>query len=693
MLQRVSVALILAIGSLRCQTVCDPASFGAQANGTTKDTAAIQSAIDSCANAGGGVVQLSSGTYLSAPIILKSNVTLSIAQGVTLLGSSDPADYQPAKGTSLLPLISATGQSDFAITGSGAIDGAGAPWWAAVRAAAQAGQPEPNRPRLIQFNSCQRIRVEGVTLLNSPSFHLVPSGCQNVVIDHVTIQAPSDSPNTDGIDPGASRNVRISNCLIDNGDDNIAIKSGTLDPNHPGAGSENITVTDCTFLHGHGMSIGSETNGGVRNVQVQRCSFDGTTNGLRIKSYRGMGGEVSQISYSDISMKNVGTAILFTAYYPNIPATDAPQPITPLTPFYHDIKITNLTATGGRSAGTIVGVPEIPLAAIVLDHVNISGGTALGVRNASVQTSATSVRFVLQDNGQVSDYFDPAPPADAVVAADGTGDFRTVQEAVDAVPDNNSSRYVIHIKPGVYFQQVTIPATKPFVTLRGDTAVGTVMVSDSTPATSVLGSDFEADNLTFENAYGTGAPAAALAVMADRAIFRNSRFIGWQGTLNANSPARQYYQNCYIEGDVDFIFGDAAAVFDGCEAHSKGPGYVTAQSKSDPAESSGYVFQNCNLTGANTGSGVYLGHPLGPYAEAVFLNCSLGSQVRPEGWTDLPGAQYNLTAFFGEYQSTGAGASPATRVSWSRQLGADDAAPFAPNVFLAGPDAWDPTHP
>jgi polygalacturonase len=691
MFKRVSVALIFAVSSIRGQIVCDPATFGAQADGRTKDTAAIQSAIDSCAVAGGGTVQLSSGAYLSAPITLKSNVTLAIAAGVTLLGSSDPADYQPPKGTSLLPLISATGQSDFAITGAGVIDGAGAPWWAAVRAAQQAGQSEPNRPRLIQFNGCQRIRVEGVTLRNSPSFHLVPSGCQNVVITGVTIQAPSDSPNTDGIDPAASRNVRISNCTIDNGDDNIAIKSGSVDPNHPGAGSENITVTDCTFLHGHGMSIGSETNGGVRNVQVQRCDFNGTTNGLRIKSYRGMGGEVSRIAYSDITMKNVATAILFTTYYPNIPATDAPQPVTPLTPFYHDIKITNLTATGGKSAGTIVGLPEIPLSAIVLDHVNISG-TALAIRNASVQTNSASVRFVLQDNGQVSDYSDAASPADAVVAADGTGDFRTVQEAIDAVPDNNTSRYVIRVKPGVYFQQVTIPGAKPFVTLRGDTAVGTVMVFDSSPATSILGSDFEADNLTFENSHGTGSPATALAVMADRAIFRNSRFIGWQGTLNANGPGRQYYQNCYIEGDVDFIFGDAAAVFDGCEAHSKGPGYVTAQSKSDPAQASGYVFQNCNLTGANTGSGVYLGHPLGPYAEVVFLNCSLGSQVRPEGWINLAGTQYNLTAFFGEYQSTGVGASPGTRVSWSRQLSAGDAAPFAPNVFLGAADSWDPTH-
>jgi pectinesterase len=379
------------------------------------------------------------------------------------------------------------------------------------------------------------------------------------------------------------------------------------------------------------------------------------------------------------------------AYYPDIPATDAAQPVTPLTPFYHDIKITNLTASGGKSAGTIVGLPEIPLAAILLDHVNISAGTGLAVRNALVQTNVAKVPFILQGNGQVSEYSDPAPPADAVVAADGTGDFRTVQEAIDAVPDNNTSRYAIRVKAGVYYQQVTVPAGKPLVTIRGDTAVGTVMVFDSSPATSVFASDFEADNLTFENAYGAGSPAAAIAVTGDRAIFRNSRLIGWQGTLSAGSPGRQYYQNCYIEGDVDFIFGDGAAVFDGCEAHSKGPGYVTGQSKSDPSQIGGFVFQNCNLTGANTGSGVYLGHPLGPYAEVVYLNCSVGSQIRPEGWIDLPGTQYNLTAFFGEYQSIGQGANPDERVSWSRQLSDSDSAAFATTVFLAGGDGWDPT--
>ena len=351
-------------------------------------------------------MRLSTGVYLSAPLTLKSNVTLDIGAGVRLLASSDAADYSSSAGAPLLPLVGASQQTDIAITGQGTIDGAGAPWWAAVLAARQAGQPDPARPHLIDFVSCQRVNVQGVTLANSPGAHLVPTGSDTVVISGVTIQAPPDSPDTDGIDPSNSRNVTISNCAIDTGGDNIAIQSATVDPNHPGAGSENISIADCAFLHGRGLSIGSATIGGVRSVQVQRCK--GTDNGLRIQSDRGEGGEVSQISYSDITMDSVGAAIVFTGYYPTIPDTDSPQPVTALTPFYHDIKITNLNATGGSSSGVIVGLPETPLSGIIFNQVNISADSALVVRNASVLTTSTTVPFILQGGALVGVYFDPA---------------------------------------------------------------------------------------------------------------------------------------------------------------------------------------------------------------------------------------------------------------------------------------------
>ncbi len=395
--------------------VCNPTDFGAKADGIHKDTNAIQSAIENCAEAGGGIVRLSSGKYLSEPIFLKSKVTLEINANAVLLASQDQNSYRSVtsdangavKSEKLLALVNAVNQTDIAIVGRGTIDGAGAPWWQAERAAVAHGQPDVDRPRLVLFSHCQRVRVKGITLTNSPSFHLVPMFSEDVAIQDVTIKAPADSPNTDGIDPSSSHHVHISRCTIDTGDDNIAIKSGYVDPAYPNAGSADITISDCTFLHGHGVSIGSETNGGVENVIVERCKFHLTQNGLRIKSLRGRGGSVGNIIYRDIEMEDVSPVITFTTYYPDIPKEDTPQPIVDTTPFFHDISITNLFAKGGKVAATIVGLPEKPLFNIVLTNVNIFSQTGIVVRNATVQTSNVEISnqqgpaFILEDQGQV----------------------------------------------------------------------------------------------------------------------------------------------------------------------------------------------------------------------------------------------------------------------------------------------------
>jgi polygalacturonase len=357
--------------------ICEPAAFGARADGTTKDTAAIQGAIDACAAAGGGVVHFGTGTYLSAPLFLKTGITLSIDADAMLLASLDLADYQVPNSTALYAFINASNVTDIAITGAGSIDGQGGPWWTAFRDSGIA------RPRLIQLNKSQRIRFDGVTLSNSPSFHVASTGCDSMTFNGITIKAPADSPNTDGIDPGTSTHITISNSTFDVGDDDIAIKAGTSD----------VLVTYCTFLNGHGMSIGSETNkGGVHRITVQRCKFKGTQNGLRIKSDRAAGGEVSDVTYTDITMENVNPAISVSAYYPKIPAEGDPaQPVNDTTPYYHDIRFKNVTATGAKAAGTIVGVPEMPLWNIVLDNVSVGSNTGLIVRNAAVQMCNSSV--------------------------------------------------------------------------------------------------------------------------------------------------------------------------------------------------------------------------------------------------------------------------------------------------------------
>jgi pectin methylesterase-like acyl-CoA thioesterase len=162
-------------------------------------------------------------------------------------------------------------------------------------------------------------------------------------------------------------------------------------------------------------------------------------------------------------------------------------------------------------------------------------------------------------------------------------------------------------------------------------------------------------------------------------------------TAAADCPAgRHYFEQCYIEGHVDFIFGNGASVFRQCLIHSKGAGYVTAQSRTYPAQTSGFVFDDCRLTGENTGAGVYLGRPWRAYSQVIFLRCQLGGHIRPEGWSVWNGNQNHETSFYGEYHSQGPGAQAERRVPWSHQLSAAQAAAYGPREFLKGSDGWQP---
>ncbi len=364
--------------------VFDVRRLGALGDGKILDTVAIQKALDDCGKSGGGIVRLAAGTYLSKPIFLRGDTMLQLDAGATLQATDEPKDFERAGGGKFVSFINAERLTNVAITGAGVIDGAGARWWIPAEEARrkQPGYTLP-RPRLVTFSGCKDVKVTGVTLRNSPSFHLVPAECEDVEIRGVTITSPAGSPNTDGIDPAACRRVLISHCRIDVGDDNIAIKSGHADAAHPGAACAEIRIADCVFLHGHGLSIGSETVGGVRNVDVQRCAFDGTQNGLRIKSPRGRGGLVEGIRYSDITMTNVDAAITITCYYPKVPKEDAAQPVTPQTPMFRNIQIRSLAATCSRGAGMIVGLPESPVTEVVLDNVHLTAKSGLTILNAT----------------------------------------------------------------------------------------------------------------------------------------------------------------------------------------------------------------------------------------------------------------------------------------------------------------------
>ncbi len=375
---------------------CNPRVYGAEGDGVTKDTAAIQEAIDVCEQRGGGTVRLIAGTYLSAPIVLKSNITLQLDKGATLLGSPDHGDYPPKtefREPGLQALVSATNASNVAIRGDGVIDGAGATWWwimvpEHVGSKVRMSTADP-RPRLVVFDHCRHVLVEGITIQNSPDWQLVPYYSDDVTIRNIKVLAPAHSSNTDGIDPFSSSNVRIDHVLVDVGDDDIAIKSGmpgSLGPDDP---SRDITITDCTFLHGHGLSLGSELAGGARNIRAERIRFEGTDNGIHVKVNRGRGNDVGPLIFRDIDMKDVIYAVNISDYYAVAekvlpPDGEAAQPVTRLTPRLHNITIENVTATGSRWAGVIVGLPEAPITGVVLRNVRISAQHGLTIRYADV---------------------------------------------------------------------------------------------------------------------------------------------------------------------------------------------------------------------------------------------------------------------------------------------------------------------
>ncbi len=382
--------------------VFDVRKLGAKGDGKTLDTGAIQKALDECSEAGGGVVRFPAGTYLSKPIVIGSKTTLLLEEAAKLQATSEQAAFLKTGGTNWLeagsssdfiPFIGGKGLTDVTITGKGTIDGGGENWWGPAEEARlkKPGYTLP-RPRLIVLNNCKNVKITGVTLQNSPTFHFVPTDCEDVLVEGVTIKAPTRSANTDAIDPSRCRHVLITKCDIDVGDDNVAIKSSKKVPGHEFA-CEDITVTDCIFRHGHGVSIGSETVGGVRNVIVRNCTFEGTENGLRIKSQRGKGGLVENISYSDITMKDVNPAITLTCYYmyssagdptqPSAVKDTEPKPVDETTPIYRNIRISNVTATCQKSAGFILGLPESQISNVVLENVRITAATTgLSIKNA-----------------------------------------------------------------------------------------------------------------------------------------------------------------------------------------------------------------------------------------------------------------------------------------------------------------------
>ncbi len=292
---------------------------------------------------------------------------------------------------------------------------------------------------------------------------------------------------------------------------------------------------------------------------------------------------------------------------------------------------------------------------------------------------------------------------DFVVAKDGSGDFLTVQDAINAVPDfRKNVRTTILVRPGDYRERLIVPECKINISLLGQTgakitndgyasklnSLGGEMSTSGSSTAYIYAPDFYAENIAFENSAGRVGQAVACFVSADRVFFKNCRFLGNQDTLYTYSKGdRQYYEDCYIEGTVDFIFGWSNALFNRCEIHSKGRGYLTAPS-TDRDQTYGYTFHDCRLTADEGVDGVYLSRPWRPYAKAVFINCDMGGHIKPEGWNNWGKKENESTVTYAEYRSRGEGANPSARASFGTQLA--DPAPYDPATVLAGSDGWNP---
>ncbi len=411
--------LILMTGMLK--TLSQPAwnnivNYGADRTGKAKCTLIINKLVDSLSQSGGGTIFFPAGTFLTGPIILKSNITLYLDAGSVLKFSDDFDDYLPMVQTrwedvrvrNFRSQIYAYRCENIAIRGDGHIDGQGKKWWKFLESVNKDPGTESKwqaifksenqellarnaylrsknnflRPPMITTYECKNILIEGISMSDPPFWTIMPAFSENITITGITIGNPGESPNTDGIDPSSCANVHISNCHISVGDDCIVIKSGRdEDGRAANSPTENITITNCTMLRGHGgVVIGSEMSGGVRGVAISNCVFDGTDIGIRIKTMRGRGGEVQDVFVSNIIMKDiVNEGVLITLRYQNTPS----EPFSERTPAVNNINLSGINIRGARRPIAIYGLAEQPVRQVSFSDIVSFSKNGILLENAA----------------------------------------------------------------------------------------------------------------------------------------------------------------------------------------------------------------------------------------------------------------------------------------------------------------------
>lgn len=418
----------------------DVTAFGAVGDGVTCNGEAFSRAISACALVGGGRVIVPAGTWLTGPIQLRSNIDLHVQRGAIVLFSKNfdhyplaVSDYEGEKTVRCASPVWGDELTNVSITGEGIFDGQGEAWrpvkkmkmtdaqWETLVACggvvddarglwwptadARAGEQIVHklrqsaapvriedyakardflRPCLVKLVRCRGVLLDGPTFRNSAAWNVHLLLCEDIEVRNVTILNPWYSSNGDGLDLDACRNAIVHDSFLDVGDDAICIKSGKNEHGRRrGKACEDITIDNCTVLHGHGgVTIGSEMSGGVRNVRVTNCIFRGTDIGLRFKSTRGRGGTVENIDISNVTMSDIRhEAISLNMYY--FARDPRPEPVSERTPCFRDIRIRNVTCDGARRAIEIRGLPEMPIERITLDNVRITAERGALLSDAS----------------------------------------------------------------------------------------------------------------------------------------------------------------------------------------------------------------------------------------------------------------------------------------------------------------------
>jgi polygalacturonase len=423
-------------------SVFEITDFGAVGDGETLNTAAIQAAVEACAGKGGGTVQVPAGVFVSGPVFLRSNIEFHLGAGAVLSGSRNFDDYPlldvEGHGYHInrwwhASLLTGCHLENVAITGRGVLDGQGDVWWQAK----DAGELRHIRPMIAWLFDCERVRVDGVKMMNSPSWTLLPVFCRNVSIHAITVKNPwKPYHNCDGINLMSCRNVRISNCHVDTGDDGICLKTvpdfgmvckpveGKLAPDYsqPRIPCENVIIDNCVVEHAHsGVGLWAEVIGGIRNIAVTNCVFDGTRTGIRMARYPVAGGFVRDVRVDNIVMRRVGYVFeLSTELAPWFGTEPLAEPGMDESPDFSNIHFSNITATQAQIACEARGLPRAAPHDISFSNLRIEADAGFHLRHLqnvlldNVEVESRSVPLVAQDctNLELRRFNAPTPPAD-----------------------------------------------------------------------------------------------------------------------------------------------------------------------------------------------------------------------------------------------------------------------------------------